>query len=48
MAHSGLLSAVEAVTLGDGTALAGWQRTINNVGNIKLLAVNGVFENDFQ
>ena len=38
----------QAVTLGDGTALAGWQRTINNVGNIKLLAVNGVFENDFQ
>lgn len=38
----------QAVTLGDGTALAGWQRVINNVGNIKLLAVNGVLENDFQ
>jgi len=38
----------QAVTLGDGTALAGWQRTLNNYGNIKLLAVNGVLGNDFQ
>jgi len=37
-----------AVTLADGTSVAAWQRTIYNVGNIKLLAVNGVFENDFQ
>lgn len=38
----------QAGTLGDGTTVAAWQRTINNVGNIKLLAVNGVLENDLQ
>ncbi len=36
-----------AVTLGDGTAVATWQRTINNA-LIKNLAVNGVLENGFQ
>lgn len=37
----------QAVTLADGTVLAGWQRQIRN-GDIKQMAVTGVLGNDFQ
>ncbi|HKO53170.1 MAG TPA: Ig-like domain-containing protein [Polyangiaceae bacterium] len=36
----------QAVTLADGTVLAGWQRQLNN-GNSKIMSVTGVFANDF-
>jgi hypothetical protein len=35
----------QAVTLGDGTAVAAWQRTVRN---LKITNVTGVLENDFQ
>jgi hypothetical protein len=37
----------QAVTLADGTVLAGWQRQLNN-GIIKSMSVNGVLGNSFQ
>jgi len=37
----------QAVTLADGTVLAGWQRQINN-GILKSMSVTGVLGNDFQ